>query len=56
MFTVPLYFQISENASAMKAGAQLFPGVAGNAVGMLLVGLVIKRYNLPSPSHSKATS
>jgi formate/nitrite transporter FocA (FNT family) len=44
MFTVPLYFQISANASAMAAGAHLFPAVAGNAVGGLVVGALIKRY------------
>ena len=43
MFTVPLYFQISANASAMNAGAHLFPAVAGNALGGLVIGNFIKR-------------
>lgn len=46
MFTVPLYFQVTAHASTMRAGAQLFPAVAGNAIGMLLVGFVIKMYGL----------
>lgn len=33
----------------MRAGAQLVPAVAGNAIGMLSVGLVIKRYFLADP-------
>lgn len=43
MFTVPLYFQTSENASATVAGAHLFPAVIGNAVGGVLVGKWIQR-------------
>lgn len=43
MFCIPLYFQITENASASLAGAHLFPAVGGNAVGALLSGLIIKR-------------
>jgi hypothetical protein len=44
MFCVPLYFQITQKASASVAGAHLFPAVAGNAVGALVSGLIIKRY------------
>lgn len=43
MFCIPLYFQITENASASLAGAHLFPAVGGNAVGALLSGWIIKR-------------
>ncbi|KAL9618103.1 MAG: hypothetical protein Q9160_007173 [Pyrenula sp. 1 TL-2023] len=51
MFTVPLYFQVSANASATVAGAHLFPAVAGNAIGGILVGILIKRtgrYRFPT--------
>ena len=44
MFSIPLYFQTSANASVMVAGAHLFPAVVGNAIGSLLVGIIIKRY------------
>ncbi|TLD37309.1 multidrug resistance protein [Venturia nashicola] len=43
MFCVPLYFQITQNASATLAGAHLFPAVGGNAIGALLSGWIIKR-------------
>jgi hypothetical protein len=43
MFCVPLYFQVTQHASASIAGAHLFPAVAGNAVGALLAGVIIKR-------------
>ncbi|KZF19629.1 major facilitator superfamily transporter [Xylona heveae TC161] len=43
MFTIPLYFQVTENASATNAGVHLFPSVAGNAVGALCAGFFIKR-------------
>ncbi|EYB30290.1 hypothetical protein FG05_07720 [Fusarium graminearum] len=43
MFSVPLYFQVTKGASNTVAGAYLFPAVAGNAIGAILAGLVIKR-------------
>jgi hypothetical protein len=43
MFCVPLYFQVTERASASVAGAHLFPAVGGNALGALISGVVIKR-------------
>ncbi|KAL3589651.1 hypothetical protein FPOAC2_11822 [Fusarium poae] len=43
MFSVPLYFQVTKNASNTVAGAYLFPAVAGNAIGAILAGLVINR-------------
>lgn len=50
MFCVPLYFQITENASASLAGAHLFPAVGGNAVGALLSGWIIKRWVVYDPN------
>ncbi|KAG9197382.1 hypothetical protein G6514_001644 [Epicoccum nigrum] len=43
MFAVPLYFQVTANASSTVAGAHLVPAVFGNAVGGLISGVVIKR-------------
>lgn len=43
MFAVPLYFQVTAKASNTVAGAHLFPAVAGNAVGGILSGVIIKR-------------
>ncbi|KAM0321785.1 hypothetical protein ACHAQA_009881 [Verticillium albo-atrum] len=43
MFAVPLYFQVTQRTSNTVAGAHLFPAVAGNAVGGILAGLLIKR-------------
>ena len=43
MFTVPIYFQVTRNASSSAAGAHLFPAVVGNAIGGLLTGFVIRR-------------
>lgn len=43
MFAVPLYFQVTANASSTIAGAHLFPAVFGNAIGGLISGAVIKR-------------
>lgn len=44
MFTVPLYFQVTARVSSTEAGAHLFPAVAGNAVGGMLTGYLIKRH------------
>lgn len=43
MFTVPLYFQVTDRASASNAGAHLFPAVFGNAMGGLICGYIIRR-------------
>jgi hypothetical protein len=43
MFSVPLYFQVTERTSNTVAGAHLFPAVAGNAVGGIIAGLLIKK-------------
>ena len=44
MYSVPLFFQLIDNASASIAGAHLFPAIAGVAVAGLLGGHAIKRY------------
>lgn len=46
MFSVPIYFQVSQRVSNARAGAYLFPAVFGNAVGAVIAGLIIKRYAL----------
>lgn len=43
MFSVPLYFKITARTSNTEAGAHLFPAVAGNCVGGLMAGYLIKR-------------
>ncbi|KAL4738344.1 major facilitator superfamily domain-containing protein [Aspergillus similis] len=43
MFTVPLYFQVSNRASSTVAGAHMIPAVAGNAIGGLTAGSYIRR-------------
>lgn len=43
MFSVPLYFRVTSDASNTAAGAHLFPAVLGNTVGGLLSGFVIQR-------------
>ena len=48
MIAIPLYFQVTSSASNTVAGAHLFPAVAGNAIGGILSGIVIKRYVHPS--------
>lgn len=40
---IPMYFQVTNNASTAKAGAYLIPTVIGNTVGGLLSGAAIKR-------------
>jgi hypothetical protein len=49
MMLVPIYFQVSANASVANAGAHLMPSVIGNAVGGILSGIFIKRYVNLSP-------
>ncbi|KAK9771493.1 putative Major facilitator superfamily transporter [Seiridium cardinale] len=43
MFSVPLYFQVTQRSSSTVAGAHLFPAVAGNTVGALAAGHIIKK-------------
>lgn len=43
MFTVPLYFQVTQNASSTLAGAHLFPAVIGNTVGGIIAGVSIQK-------------
>lgn len=43
MFTVPLYFQVTTEASAGEAGAHLVPAVLANTFGCLFAGWYIKR-------------
>ncbi|KAL4925256.1 major facilitator superfamily domain-containing protein [Aspergillus undulatus] len=42
MFTVPLYFQVTSQASTTVAGTHLVPAVAGNAIGGLTAGFFIR--------------
>ncbi|ETS87253.1 hypothetical protein PFICI_01081 [Pestalotiopsis fici W106-1] len=43
MYSVPLYFQVTQRTSSTIAGAHLFPAVVGNTIGALAVGHVIKK-------------
>ncbi|KAH8594599.1 major facilitator superfamily domain-containing protein [Bisporella sp. PMI_857] len=43
MFSIPLYFRVTEGASNTVAGSHLFPAVLGNTVGGLLAGFTIQR-------------
>lgn len=43
VFTVPLYFQVTQGSSSTIAGAHLFPAVAGNAIGGIFSGYLIRR-------------
>lgn len=44
MFFIPLYFQITKNATTGEAGAYMVPSIVGNTAGGLLAGFLIKRY------------
>lgn len=55
MYSVPLYFQVTARTSNAEAGAHLFPAVAGNAIGGLLSGVLIKR-SVISPTLSPTGS
>ncbi|KAF4986052.1 hypothetical protein FGRMN_11009 [Fusarium graminum] len=46
MYTVPIYFQVSQRVSSTVAGAHLFPAVIGNTIGGIATGLIIKRTGL----------
>ena len=43
IFAVPLYMQVSQRASTTRAGAHLVPSVAGNTLGGLIAGYLIRR-------------
>ncbi|KAI1028197.1 hypothetical protein LB504_012477 [Fusarium proliferatum] len=43
MYTVPIYFQVTQRVSSTVAGAHLFPAVIGNTFGGIATGLIIKR-------------
>lgn len=43
MFSVPLYFQVTQSASTTAAGGHLVPAVIGNTVGGLLAGGFIRK-------------
>lgn len=42
MFSVPSYFQITQDATPTTSGLHLVPAVAGNAIGSLIAGLWIR--------------
>lgn len=42
MYSVPLYFQITQRATNTQAGARLVPAVLGNTIGALSAGFYIK--------------
>ena len=43
MFSIPLYFQVTSQASATVAGGHLVPAVIGNTLGGLIAGAFIRR-------------
>ncbi|PBP26330.1 MFS general substrate transporter [Diplocarpon rosae] len=43
IYSVPLYFRVTQNSSNTAAGSHLFPAVLGNTLGGLLSGLYIQR-------------
>ncbi|KAJ3535826.1 hypothetical protein NM208_g6975 [Fusarium decemcellulare] len=43
MYTVPIYFQVSQRVSSTVAGAHLFPAVIGNTIGGIATGVIIRR-------------
>jgi MFS family permease len=43
MFSVPLYFRVTQNISNAESGSHLLPAVLSNTVGSLLAGFVIQR-------------
>jgi MFS family permease len=43
MFSVPLYFRVTQNISNAEAGSHLLPAVLSNTFGGLLAGFVIQR-------------
>ncbi|CAG8416725.1 unnamed protein product [Penicillium salamii] len=43
LFSVPLYFQVTQRASTTAAGGHMIPAVVGNTMGGLLAGIFIRR-------------
>ncbi|KAK7424656.1 hypothetical protein QQZ08_008539 [Neonectria magnoliae] len=43
MYSVPIYFQVTQRVSSTVAGAHLFPAVIGNTVGGIASGFLIQR-------------
>ncbi|KAF6830412.1 major facilitator superfamily transporter [Colletotrichum plurivorum] len=43
LFSVPLYFQVTQRVSNTIAGFHLFPAVAGNAIGGIFAGYLIRK-------------
>jgi predicted MFS family arabinose efflux permease len=43
LFSVPLYFQVTQRASTTVAGGHLVPAVIGNTLGSLVAGIFIRR-------------
>ena len=43
MFSIPLYFQVTQHASTTAAGGHLVPAVVGNTLGGLMAGMFIRR-------------
>jgi hypothetical protein len=50
MVSIPLYFQVTANASVTAAGTRLVPAVIGNPVGGLLTGYAIRGYVMSAPN------
>lgn len=48
LFSVPMYFQLTECSSNTTAGLHLVPAVIGNTVGGLLAGFLIEKYEVRS--------
>lgn len=46
MYSVPLYFRVTQGSSNTTAGLHLFPAVFGNTIGGLLAGWLITRFVL----------
>ncbi|KAF4467268.1 Major facilitator superfamily domain general substrate transporter [Fusarium albosuccineum] len=42
MFSVPLYFQVTQRASAAKSGAHIVPAVVANTIGALASGKMVQ--------------
>ncbi|KAJ5112038.1 hypothetical protein N7532_000083 [Penicillium argentinense] len=43
LFSVPLYFQVTQSASTTSAGGHLVPAVVGNTIGGLIAGAFIRK-------------
>ncbi|KAK1509530.1 major facilitator superfamily transporter [Colletotrichum tamarilloi] len=51
MFSVPLYFQVTQRVSNTVAGIHLFPAVFGNAIGGVLAGYLIRKFVNPEDAN-----